>query len=99
MSKKPLTEKLITDGMGYCCLYAYFSLYRQNRLIAARLGIHRWTVWYWKRKYDNGELTCQCNGKCMKDKLPELKQALKIIRSEAASSEDPSASPSPRRPY
>lgn len=99
MSKKPLTEQLITDGLGYCCPYAYFSLFRQTRLISARLGICRGQVKVWKARYNNGELTCQCNGKCVKDKLPELKQALRIIRSEAASSEDPSVSPSPRRPY
>jgi hypothetical protein len=82
MSK--IMKHLITDGLGYCCPYAFFSLYRPTRLIVARLGVGRRTVQEWKLKMKEGELTCECTHKCLREKLPDMRVMLKIIREETA---------------
>lgn len=61
-----LTERLITDGLGYCCPWAFFSLFRRTAMIAARLGISPSTVRVHKRRFREGEYTCGDCAKCMK---------------------------------
>jgi hypothetical protein len=37
---KPQTVKLmITESLGYCCEHKFFSLYPNNAVVAARLGV------------------------------------------------------------
>jgi hypothetical protein len=79
-----IMKHLITDGLGYCCPYAFFSLYRPTRLIVARLGVSRRTVQEWKLRMREGELTCECTRKCMREKLPDMRMMLKIIREETS---------------
>ena len=62
-------EYLVTEGLGYCCLYAFFSLYTETELIALRLGVTSRAIRYNKERFSEGEFSC-CNGaKCLKSKL------------------------------
>jgi len=82
VDKKPLTMQLIEDGLGYCCTWAFFSLYRDKQDISRRLGLHPDTVKLWKKKFNNGELYCLCKEKCLKDKLPKAREIIHLIRAE-----------------
>ena len=59
-----ITKQLITEGLGYCCEYAFFRLYKRTSLIATRLGISRQAVQYHRRKFKAGELHCEDCAKC-----------------------------------
>lgn len=81
---KCLTQHLIEDGLGYCCPYAFFSLFRQTRVISARLGLGRTTVKEWKRRMKSGELQCQHCPNCMQPRFDDLQFSVKLLREEAA---------------
>jgi len=72
-----LTEHLIKDGLGYCCLWAFFSIHRQTGMIALRLGVTPRTIRLYKAKHRGGEYSCEECGKCMKS-------AVKVIRAQKA---------------
>ena len=36
---RPTVERMVTEDLGYCCLWFFFSRFRQTGLIAARLGV------------------------------------------------------------
>lgn len=96
----PLVPDLIEKGLGYCCPYAFFYIYRPTRLIVERLGVSRTTVKYWKAKYHAGDLQCKCKEKCLQDRLPEARKMVLLIRRDDASSSSSrktaSSSPYPR---
>jgi len=75
---KPHTDTLpsLIQSLGYCCPHAFFQLFHDRQLIAARLGLSVRTVAEWKARAKAGE--CQCNevDGCLKDRLEELKRAL-----------------------
>lgn len=96
-----VVESAIEDGLGYCCPYAFFSIFRQNKMIRERIGVERRAIATWKKKLRDGKLQCKCKEKCLKDKIPEARFVLRLIRSDASSasfSSPPTASESPRRP-
>ena len=64
--RTPLTESLITEGLGYCCLWGFFKLYRQTGLIALRLGVTPRTVRLYKARFRDGEFKCEGCANCMK---------------------------------
>lgn len=59
-------EHLITDGLGYCCEWYFFSLYHDTSLIAARLGVSERSI----RRHKAAELCCQDCPNCMKSARP-----------------------------
>jgi hypothetical protein len=63
----PLTEHLITVGLGYCCLWAFFTLYKRTGLISIRLGVTPQTIRRYKARFRGGEFVCKgdCQ-RCMK---------------------------------
>jgi hypothetical protein len=61
-----LTETLITDGLGYCCLWGFFKIYRQTGLIALRLGVTPRTIRLYKARFRSGEFECKCCDNCLK---------------------------------
>lgn len=72
---KPLSlPYLITEDMGYCCPYMFFSLYRRPAVIATRFGVSTWTVRFWRAKWKAGELQCCGKVACMKSRLPSLRK-------------------------
>lgn len=68
-TQRQTVELLICEGLGYCCEYAFFKLYRRTSLIADRLGVTPRAVRYHKAQFDNKELTCKGREKCLKGKL------------------------------
>ena len=71
----PLTEQLIVNNMGYCCLWAFFSLYRRTALIALRLGITTRTVSSYKARFKAGEFQCKGDcARCMKRAVKAAKE-------------------------
>ncbi len=50
----------ITQGLGYCCAWRFFSLYRNNEQIAARLGYSARTV---RRHRASAEACSKCKEK------------------------------------
>lgn len=45
---RPTIHDMITQDLGYCCEFWFFSYYRQTSLIAARLGVSPRAVRYHK---------------------------------------------------
>lgn len=67
-------HSLVTKDLGYCCLYAFFRLYRQTGVIATRLGVTDRAIRKHKEAFRAGELRC---GKCKTCMLPALRRNLK----------------------
>ena len=58
-------ESLVTDGLGYCCPFKFFSIYKDNSLIAARLGVSERTVRRYKEALREGRLACTNAPNCL----------------------------------
>lgn len=71
----PLTEHLITQGLGYCCLWAFFTLFKRTGLIAIRLGVTPQTIRRYKARFRGGEFKCKedCQ-RCMKKAIRARQQ-------------------------
>ena len=67
--RRQTVEILICEGLGYCCEYAFFRVYRRTSLSADRLGVTRRAVGYHKAAFDAGELKCEGRERCLKGKL------------------------------
>ncbi len=46
-----IIEKMICTDLHYCCLWAFFKLYKQTGLIAARLGVSSRAIRYLKARF------------------------------------------------
>lgn len=70
--------RLITSktGLGYCCLFAFFSLFRKTGEIAERLGVSRQAVQRYRRRYKEGCYHCEQHPSCMVKRI-EAKQSLR----------------------
>lgn len=64
-----LFKNLISDGLGYCCEWAFFKLHKRTGAIAERLGLETRTVRYHKRAFKDGCLSCEKKGNCLKGRL------------------------------
>lgn len=64
-----VTAPTAKGGLGYCCLYAFFRLFKRTGLIAARLGMDDRTVRYQKARFRSGEYQCEKLDCCLKGKL------------------------------
>lgn len=70
---RPLIETLVTKGLGYCCPWAFFSIFRRTQVIADRLGVHPSNVRRAKAKVKCGEWKCERCGNCMKEQVRTVK--------------------------
>ena len=79
---KPHTITLpeLISSLGYCCPHAFFQLFEDRQLIAARLGVTIRTVARWKARAKAGECMCAEVDGCLKDRLEALKLALSARR-------------------
>lgn len=68
----PPIKLLITEGLGYCCVWAFFCCYSRTQVIADRLGCQRRVVQEWRRRFREGELGCAGCDKCMREALVKL---------------------------
>lgn len=66
---KPTVKSMIEGDLGYCCLYFFFTRFRQTDSIAFRLGVTPRAVQYARRLVTDGTERCQkCPGKlCLND--------------------------------
>lgn len=62
-------ESLIREGLGYCCLWAFFARYKRTGMIAARLGVTERAIRYHKADFRAGCLKCEKREKCLKEHL------------------------------
>lgn len=58
---------LITEGLGYCCPWMFFRLYRRSSVIADRLGVTVRAVQKAKAAADAGK--CEGCEKCLRTKI------------------------------
>ncbi len=66
MKERTLFTRLVCEeGLHYCCVYAFFSRYKQTSMIAARLGVHRTTVKIHKALFREGVYKCRNSERCM----------------------------------
>jgi len=66
---RPTLKSLITQDLGYCCLWFFFSRFQRTSVIATRLGLHKRTVRAARAQVTNGECECECRANCMKKYL------------------------------
>lgn len=70
---RPSITTLITQGLGYCCPWAFFSIFRQTPIIAARLGVSERSVRRAKAQVDDGEVCCEECAHCMKEHIKTVR--------------------------
>lgn len=69
MAERQTIKKLVCDGLGYCCLWSFFSLFKKTSTIAIRLGVTDRAVRYHRQAFRRGELCCEGKKNCLKGKL------------------------------
>lgn len=62
-------KSLITQDLGYCCLWFFFTRYKKTGLIAARLGVTERAVRYAKAEVRSGCSKCEGREACMNAKI------------------------------
>jgi len=67
------TIKTLIASLGYCCPWAFFSIFRKTPEIADRLGLHPATIRRGKAKVDDGEWKCEGCERCMKEQVRTIK--------------------------
>ena len=65
-----ITGKL---GLNYCCMFGFFSIFKQTAVIALRLGVDPRTIRVYKAKFKAGEYECGKKDCCMKKAITEIK--------------------------
>lgn len=78
-AKRQTVDKAIREGLNYCCLYAFFSLFKDTDLIAARLGFDKRSIRYHKAAFAAGHYRCYGRPGCLQGKLDAIKAALKQL--------------------
>jgi hypothetical protein len=71
MPTKPSIDTLLTRGLGFCCPWAGLEANRKvsSEILGVRLGVSGRAIRY---RYDSiacGDLRCERNKTCMKEKL------------------------------
>lgn len=69
-------KSLVCQGLGYCCPFAFLSLFHSTGKIADRLGVAPRTVRVHKAAFHRGELQCEKCEKCLA-KQPGFRSAAK----------------------
>ena len=62
---RPTVLSMVTQDMGYCCLWFFFSRFRRTGLIAARLGVSPQAIRQNKASCGG----CQSKASCMDKKI------------------------------
>lgn len=83
MAKRETIDKAVRLGLNYCCLFAFFSLYKDTALIARRLGFSERAIRKHKAAFAAGQLRCYGRPGCVADKLDKIKASLALIKSDA----------------
>lgn len=59
-------SRLVTEDLGYCCLWFFFLRYRQTSVIADRLGVSPSTIKAHRARLHAGLYSCANRPGCMK---------------------------------
>ncbi len=62
-NNRPNCRSLITEDLGYCCPWFFFTHFRKTQVITDRLGLHYKTVQAAKREALAGK--CEGRANCM----------------------------------
>lgn len=62
---RPTVERMVTEDLGYCCLWFFFSRFRSTGLAAARLGVSPQAIRQNKASCGG----CKGRGNCMDRKV------------------------------
>lgn len=71
---RPTFNHLVCHELGYCCEFAFFSLFKRTGMIAERLGLEKRTVRYHKAAFVAGETICEDQPKCLLNRHPKIKE-------------------------
>jgi hypothetical protein len=66
---RPTVTHLVTEGLGYCCPYFFFTHFRNTALIAARLGVTNRAIRYAKEAVDEKREVCKGKAECLRRKI------------------------------
>lgn len=77
-----IIESLVEDDLHYCCPFAFFSLYKETRMLEARLGVSDRQIRVWKQKLREGKITCKGKPDCLRCRMKDVKMVLSIRREE-----------------
>jgi len=73
-------RSLVTQDLGYCCVWFFLTRFRKSRVVADRLGLDIRTVNYARARVKSGEEKCAgCEG-CL-DKVVTMKLAARVPKS------------------
>tara|TARA_R110000868_G_scaffold141892_3_gene358821 strand:- start:4362 stop:4601 length:240 start_codon:yes stop_codon:yes gene_type:complete len=70
---------LVTQDLGYCCPYFFFTHFRNTGLLAARLGVTDRAIRLAKARVDDGEWTCPGSASCLRRKITTQGTARKVV--------------------
>lgn len=68
----------LVRACGFCCPYAFFRAVRgrSHGQVADRLGVHKQSIAYWRRKIKKGECQCERRNECalvrFKNEIPRV---------------------------
>lgn len=65
-NNRQLIKELITQDLGYCCLYGFFNTFRQTARIADRLGVTTRAIKIHKARVRDGCAVCEEKENCLK---------------------------------
>lgn len=69
MIKRQTFRVLITEGLHYCCPWAFFRLHKRTGAIAATLGLTDRAVRKQKAAFKRKEFACETCKNCLKGRL------------------------------
>jgi hypothetical protein len=70
---RPTITTLITKDLHYCCMWAFFSIFKKRGEIADRLGVSTRTVNRAKADFRAGKMKCKGCERCMKEQVRIIK--------------------------
>lgn len=62
---RPTIRILIVQDLHYCCLWKFFSLYKNSALVASRLGVTTRAVNYLKKELEKERPGCEGKPNCL----------------------------------
>lgn len=66
MTRPTIKDLITTEGLHYCCLWAFFKKFGSPSIIADRLGVHKRTVRRYRSQFLAGEYKCEGCDNCLK---------------------------------
>jgi len=71
---------LVTQDLGYCCPYFFFTHFRNTALLAARLGVTDRAIRGAKARVDDKQWVCEHAASCLRRKITTQGELRKVIK-------------------